>query len=108
MLLPEDDPKLLVHAYVDGELDPANSRALERRNQSEPALAAERDRVEALQRALRSKFPLTPCLFARTHRARRRIAPNAGASHLDGTCRIDCCRRDRRQWHDVHRARPAW
>ena len=28
MLLPEDDPKLLVHAYVDGELDPANARAL--------------------------------------------------------------------------------
>lgn len=60
MLLPEDDPKLLVHAYVDGELDPANARALERRIQSEPALAAERDRVEALQRVLRSKFPLGP------------------------------------------------
>jgi anti-sigma factor RsiW len=60
MLLPDDDPKLLVHAYVDGELDPANARALERRIQSEPALAAERDRIEALQRVLRSKFPLAP------------------------------------------------
>jgi anti-sigma factor RsiW len=60
MLLLEDDPKLLVHAYVDGELDLANARALERRFQSEPALAAERDRVEALQRVLRSKFPRAP------------------------------------------------
>jgi anti-sigma factor RsiW len=59
MLLPEEEPKLLVHAYVDGELDSANARLLERRMQSEPALAAERDLVVSLQRALRSKFPLT-------------------------------------------------
>jgi anti-sigma factor RsiW len=78
MLLPEDDPKLLVHAYVDGELDPANSRALERRIQSEPALAAERDRVEALQRALRSKFPLTP---APAH-LRERIERAAGLRRM--------------------------
>ena len=60
MLLPDDDPKLLVHAYVDGELDPANARAIERRIASDAVLAAERDRIEALQRALRSNFPLTP------------------------------------------------
>jgi anti-sigma factor RsiW len=30
MLLSEDDPKLLVHAHADGELDPANARAIER------------------------------------------------------------------------------
>lgn len=60
MLLPDDDPKLLVHAYVDGELDPANARAIERRIANDAALAAERDRVEALQRVLRSKFPLAP------------------------------------------------
>ncbi len=35
MPLPDDDPKLLVHAYVDGELDPANARALERRIQQQ-------------------------------------------------------------------------
>src|SRR5919108_2094907 len=56
----DDDPKLLVHAYVDGELDPANARAIEQRMASDPALAAERDRVEALQRALRTAFPLAP------------------------------------------------
>ncbi len=78
MLLPEDDPKLLVHAYVDGELDPANARALERRIQSEPALAAERDRVEALQRVLRSKFPLAP---APAH-LRERIERAAGLRRL--------------------------
>jgi anti-sigma factor RsiW len=60
MLSPDVDPKLLVHAYVDGELDSANARAVERRILSEPVLAAERDRVEALQHALRSKFPVTP------------------------------------------------
>jgi anti-sigma factor RsiW len=55
-----EDEKLLVHAYVDGELDPANARALEARIETDPALAAERDRIEALQRALRTQFPLAP------------------------------------------------
>jgi anti-sigma factor RsiW len=48
---------LLVHAYVDGELDPANALALERRMAANPALAAERARLEALRTALREKFP---------------------------------------------------
>jgi anti-sigma factor RsiW len=39
-----DDPILLVHAYCDGELDPANALALERRMAADPRLAAERDR----------------------------------------------------------------
>src|SRR6266487_6877201 len=78
MPLPDDDPKLLVHAYVDGELDPANARALDRRIQIEPTLAAERDRVEALQRVLRSKFPLAP---APAH-LRERIERAAGLRRL--------------------------
>jgi anti-sigma factor RsiW len=56
MLLPEADPRLLVHAYVDGELDPANAGAIEWLIANDAALAAERDRVEALQRALRNNF----------------------------------------------------
>ena len=52
------DDRLLVHAYVDGELDPANARALATRIEQDPGLAAERDRIEALQRALRTQFPL--------------------------------------------------
>ena len=43
------DPRLLVHAYVDGELDPAHALEIERQFASDPALAAERDRVEALR-----------------------------------------------------------
>jgi anti-sigma factor RsiW len=72
MPLVDDDPKLLVHAYVDGELDPANARAIEQRIMGDPALAAERDRIEVLQRALREKFPpatAPAALRARVERA---------------------------------------
>lgn len=51
--------KLLVHAYVDGELDPVNTVAIEKQIAADPALAAERSRVEALQRTLREKLPPT-------------------------------------------------
>lgn len=54
---PPDDPTLLVHAYVDGELDPANALAIERRLAADPALAAEGDRIVALRTALRQHFP---------------------------------------------------
>jgi anti-sigma factor RsiW len=52
------DPRLLVHAYVDGELDPAHALEMERQFASDPALAAERERVEALRRAIRERLPL--------------------------------------------------
>ena len=51
---------LLVHAYLDGELDPANALAVERQIASDPALAAERARIEALRQALREKLPREP------------------------------------------------
>jgi anti-sigma factor RsiW len=54
---PSDDPRLLVHAYLDGELDPANALAIERRLESDPALAAERDRILALRNLIRDKLP---------------------------------------------------
>src|SRR5438034_1478140 len=73
MLPPDDEPKWLVHAYVDGELDPASARAIERRIANDPALAAERDRVEALQHALRSNFPLTPPPAALRERIERAV-----------------------------------
>ena len=47
-----DDPFLIVHAYCDGELDPANALAFERRMAADPRLAAERDRIQALKRAM--------------------------------------------------------
>ena len=54
---PPDDPTLLIHAYVDGELDPANALEIERRLAADPALAAERDRVAALRATLHRHFP---------------------------------------------------
>jgi anti-sigma factor RsiW len=48
---------LLVHAYVDGELDPAHALEFERQAASDPALAAERDRIEALRQAIREQLP---------------------------------------------------
>ncbi|HMK79153.1 MAG TPA: anti-sigma factor [Xanthobacteraceae bacterium] len=55
-----EDPTLLIHAYVDGELDPANALDVERRLAADPALAAERDRVMALRAALNRHFPREP------------------------------------------------
>jgi len=66
-----DDPILLVHAYCDGELDPANALALERRMAADPRLAAERDRVLALKQAMARLKPTTapPALRARIERS---------------------------------------
>jgi anti-sigma factor RsiW len=67
-----DRSKLLVHAYVDGELDPVNAIAVEQLIAADPTLAAEIARVEALRRALREKLPATelpPGLEARVRTA---------------------------------------
>src|SRR5215510_6782673 len=56
-MTPSTDPRLLVHAYVDGELDPAHALEVERQLASDPALAAERERVEALRRAIAQQLP---------------------------------------------------
>ena len=68
---------LLVHAYVDGELDPANALALERRMADDPALAAERTKAEALRQALREKLPRE----ALPAGLRQRVAAAAGLGH---------------------------
>jgi anti-sigma factor RsiW len=52
-----EDPTRLVHAYMDGELDPANALALETRMATDAALAAECERVDALQRLIRQRLP---------------------------------------------------
>jgi len=67
-----DDPFLLVHAYCDGELDPANALALERRMADDPRLAAERDRILALRSAMgriKSHAVAPPALRAKVERA---------------------------------------
>ncbi len=55
--IPADDSILLVHAYVDGELDPLNALEVERRLAADPRLAAERERIEALQSLIRERLP---------------------------------------------------
>lgn len=65
---PDDPDRLLLHADLDGELDPAASLALARRRAADPALAAEAERLAALHRAL-ARLPATdgpsPALRAR-------------------------------------------
>jgi len=51
------DPTLLVHAYLDGELDPVNAMAMEERLATDPAFAAEYERAVALQRVIREQLP---------------------------------------------------
>ncbi len=53
----ENDAGLLLHAYLDGELDPAHAMEMERRLAEEPALAAERERMEALRRVIKERLP---------------------------------------------------
>jgi anti-sigma factor RsiW len=47
---------LLVHAYVDGELDPAHALELEGMIAADAARAAERDRVQALRDLIRDRL----------------------------------------------------
>ena len=79
------DPRLLVHAYVDGELDPANALELEQQLANDPALAAERERIEALRRVLAERLPheaAPPGLVRRIEAAvGARTAPTRIASH---------------------------
>ncbi len=79
MTTPED--RLLLNAYVDGELDPAHALEFERRLAGDPALEAERLRIEALRSALRQRLPR----HTASPRLRQRVAalaqPVAGASH---------------------------
>jgi anti-sigma factor RsiW len=52
-----EESTLPIHAYLDGELDPTNALAVEERMATDPALAAECERVEALQRLVREYLP---------------------------------------------------
>lgn len=54
---PDDNSVLLVHAYLDGELDPANVLGITQQMDKEPALAAEAERVKALQQLIRERLP---------------------------------------------------
>jgi anti-sigma factor RsiW len=52
-----ENDRLLLNAYIDGELDPAHALEFERKLADNPALAAERTRIEALRSAVRERLP---------------------------------------------------
>jgi len=56
-LVTHDDPTRLLHAYLDGELDPVNTLALEARLARDPRLAAGLSQLETLQRMIRESLP---------------------------------------------------
>jgi anti-sigma factor RsiW len=53
---PRSDNSLLVHGYLDGELDPAHALELEQAIATDPALAAERDSTQALSHLIRDRL----------------------------------------------------
>src|SRR5260370_39060213 len=82
-MTPFGDPRLLVHAYVDGELDPAHALEVERQLAADPSLAAERERIEALRRAIAQQLPRgsAPPGLARRVEAALGLRPARTASH---------------------------
>jgi anti-sigma factor RsiW len=65
-----ENDRLLLNAYIDGELDPAHVLEFERRLADNPALADERMRIEALRGAMRERLPRE----AASPELRRRVA----------------------------------
>jgi anti-sigma factor RsiW len=53
---PNSDHSLLVHGYLDGELDPAHALEVERAIAADPALARERDSTQALRDLIRARL----------------------------------------------------
>jgi anti-sigma factor RsiW len=86
-MTPSGDPRLLVHAYVDGELDPAHALEVERQLAADPSLAAERERIEALRRAIAQQLPResAPPGLARRVEAALGLRPARTASHPSWT-----------------------
>ena len=93
-----DDPTLLIHAYVDGELDPANALDVERRIAADPALAAERDRVTALRAALNRHFPREPAPAS----LRKRVEMIGGVRRVELAVAIGVHEQDRIVRHVRH------
>jgi len=65
-----EDDRLLLNAYIDGELDPAHVLEFERRLAEDRALADERGRIEALRGAIQDRLPRATASPA----LRRRVA----------------------------------
>jgi anti-sigma factor RsiW len=76
---PDDNSVLLVHAYLDGELDPANALGISQQMATDPALAGEAERVKALQQAIQQLLPRE----AASSGLRARIEHSVGAARQD-------------------------
>jgi anti-sigma factor RsiW len=70
-----EESSLLVHAYLDGELDPANSLAVAQRIAADPALEAEVERIQALRQVVRERLPPEPMPSHLRARIEASIAP---------------------------------
>lgn len=53
----DDNSVLLVHAYLDGELDPANALSVAEQMNQQPMLTAEAERVKELQKLIHDRLP---------------------------------------------------
>jgi anti-sigma factor RsiW len=70
-----DSLDLLVHAYLDGELDVASGVAIQQRIDSDPFMAKQAADIQALKEVLRANFPteaIPPHLEARVDRLHRK------------------------------------
>jgi hypothetical protein len=85
----QDGADLLVHAYLDGELDVASAIAIERRIEAEPILADQAADIYALRTVVRNKFPreqLPPHLKKDRHPGGyRKHRPSASDLDIDGS-----------------------
>ncbi|MGB8284051.1 MAG: hypothetical protein WCE74_24385, partial [Pseudolabrys sp.] len=53
----DDESVLLLNAYLDGELDPANALGVTQQIDKEPALASEAERIKALRQSIYEQLP---------------------------------------------------
>jgi anti-sigma factor RsiW len=78
-----ENDRLLLNAYIDGELDPAHALEFEQRLAADSALAEEQRRIEALRSAVRERLPR----LAASPALRRRVAALAQPRPFAGSWR---------------------
>jgi anti-sigma factor RsiW len=72
-----ENDRLLLNAWIDGELDPAHALEFEQRLDADPALGEERRRIEALRRALKERLPRPAASSALRRRVAKLAEPRA-------------------------------
>jgi anti-sigma factor RsiW len=77
------DPRLMMQAALDGELDAAGALAFERQRADDPALAKEFQRLQALRRVLRENFADEAAPAALRARVAARARPARGFSRRE-------------------------